>query len=176
MSHPNNHLTDKKMKELLYDETMIVRDLMRSLEGDELSPMLVLLVGETGHRMVVSLAPVKGLDKHQMMFYAGQAISQKGHDISGAILIAEAWAKEISKSEAWRAKQAGFPRPSKCPDRIEIVSITLRGLDGRGMIAMSKIAGEGAERRPSEWTFISPADYAKSEDNMLGEFFTGYGA
>ena len=170
-------LPDSKLEMLVRDESMIISQLMRSSKGEELRPMLVLLENtEKGvERIVVALAGMQpGTGKHEYLRMIGESVSQQVPSVAAAFLVSEAWMSVISPAEAWRAKQGGLQPASKRPNRVEIATVVIRTLDGRGVSAMAEIKGQGVQRVAGEWKFTSPSDYAKGEDNMLGSFFEGY--
>lgn len=172
-------LPDSKLDMLVRDEAMIVTQLVRSMaaHGDEVRPMLVLLAKtETGmERVVVAMQGMKpGMDKHSYLRMIGESIAREIKTVIAAVFIGEAWSSEVSPAEAWRAKHGSLQPPSKRPNRVEVVSVSLRTLDGRGASAMANIVGKGEQRSAGEWKFTSPSDYAKGEDNLLGNFFKGY--
>lgn len=173
MSKP---LTNKDMRELIVYETLVISGLMREMKGKEIHPMLVVIrsLENSFERIVIQLPPLRdNMSKQDIMFQVGKAVGKEVSSIIGVIMVSEAWIKTISNAEAWRAKQTGYPRPSLCPDRQEIVSIIMRTNDGRGIVASSKIVGAEESRGSGEWDIGTPEEYQKSQDNLLSEFFKG---
>jgi len=167
---------DEMIDGTLREETMVISNLIRNIGGEEISPLMsIFAITDKGMtRMMVPL--VRGLppDKHRFMKDIGFSIGAKMIPVVAAILVAEAWVKEISQAEAWRAKTSGFPVPSKCPDRQEIVTIIVRTCDGRGVTATAPIVRDAQGRGAGQWDMTMCKDFKKTQENMLGSFFRGY--
>lgn len=176
MSHfLSNLFPDAMINRVLRDETMVVSKFVRSLKGEEANPILVLFVMTDEDEPQRVLVPITRFppEKHEFLRGVGSGIGGSSVPVVAALLVSEAWLKHVSHSEAWRAKKDGLPIPSKCPDRQEVVIVSVRTIDGRGAFASAPIKVDKEGRGVGDWSFVQEAK-TEFKDNMLGSFFEGY--
>ena len=162
---------------ILKQEARRMGEFVGTLKGQELRPLLVLLLdrrepGGERAKAVVSLPEFpEGDGKRRVLFAAGMEVAERKLPVVAALLAAEAWTKMMTEAEAWRAKTHGPPRPSKAPDRTEALVMWGRTVDGRSALAMAPLSHHGSKTELGKWRFIGPGE--EVEDNLLGFFFTG---
>jgi len=161
----------------LKEEARRMGEFAGQLKGEELRPLLVLLLdrkapdGERERALVALPEFPEGEGKRKVLFAAGMEVAGRKLPVVAAFLAAEAWTKMMTEAEGWRAKLHGPPRPSTAPDRTEALVLWGRTVDGRAALAMAPLSHHSSATKLGAWRFIGPG--ADVQDNLLGFFFSG---